>query len=185
MAVLNDDIKLYIVQALARYESPSQVSEAVSEEFGLKVERSQVQKYDPTKAAGKRLATKYRDIFEAVRKAFIDGVSQTPIAYQNYRLQVLQKNLDHALRGKNVVLANQILEQAAKEAGNAFTNKHLLGNDKENPLLLFYKQISGNTLPVVQDDEIFEGEVVSFDAEPGNESKPKLPRSQSLAIERD
>lgn len=184
MAVLNDDIKLYIVQALARYESPSQVSESVSEEFGLKVERSQVQKYNPTKAAGKHLATKYRDIFEAVRKAFIDGVSQTPIAFQNYRLQVLQHNLDGAIRSKNTVLANQILEQAAKEVGNAFTNKHLLGNDKENPFTVWLQKIGGSSLPIIHD--LDDEGVVTVEHEPQQteEVKPAV-KPKKIPLERD
>lgn len=51
MATLTDDVKAFIVQALACFDTPSQVVDAVREGFGTEVSRMQVQSYDPTKKA--------------------------------------------------------------------------------------------------------------------------------------
>ncbi|OZI79901.1 DUF2280 domain-containing protein [Bordetella genomosp. 2] len=124
MARLNDAQKRYIVQALACYDTPAQVAEAVKEEFGLDVHRAQVAQYDPTKVSGQDLAKKWRDLFDDTRKRFRDEVAEIPIADQAYRLRTLQRAMAKAERQGNVAMVSQLLEQAAKEVGGAFTNRH-------------------------------------------------------------
>jgi len=180
MADLNKEIKLFIVQSLACHDTPSQVAEAVNEEFGVKIERQNVMRYDPTKISGKTLAKELVEVFHATRKAFLEESLEIPIASKIFRLRSLQRMHDYYVSRKNFVQAQSVLEQAAKEVGNVFTNKQLHGADAENPLLLFYKQISGKTLPVVPDEdlenEVFDGEVISFDAKPDAvETKPVKP----------
>lgn len=123
MATLTDDVKRFIVQALACYDTPSQVAAAVSEEFGLKIERMQVALYDPTTVRGKSLSKKWRDLFEETRKRFLEEASVIPIAQQSYRLRSLNLLHQKAVSRGNAVLASQLLEQAAKEIGGAFTNR--------------------------------------------------------------
>ncbi|GAB1578657.1 DUF2280 domain-containing protein [Bordetella petrii] len=123
MARLNDAQKRYIVQALACYDTPAQVAEAVKEEFGLDVHRAQVAQYDPTKVSGQDLAKKWRDLFDDTRKRFRDEVAEIPIADQAYRLRTLQRAMAKAERQGNVAMVSQLLEQAAKEVGGAFTNR--------------------------------------------------------------
>lgn len=123
MAKLSDANKRFIVQALACWDTPSQVSDAVKEEFDLDVPRMQVAQYDPTKAAGKDLAKKWRDLFEATRKRFREEVAEIPIADQAFRLRQLGRIYDKHISRGNVVGAAAVLEQAAKEAGGAFTNR--------------------------------------------------------------
>ncbi|MDT6962924.1 DUF2280 domain-containing protein [Cupriavidus sp. SZY C1] len=123
MATLNDDVKAFIVQALACYDTPSQVVDAVKEEFGLEVSRMQVQAYDPTKAQGKALSQKWRDVFAATRDSFVKATAEIPIATQAYRLRVLNRLVSKAEKQGNMGMVSQLLEQAAKEAGGAFTNK--------------------------------------------------------------
>jgi hypothetical protein len=48
--------KRFIVQALACYGIPSEVSAALKEEMGIDVARTQVAQYDPTKVAGAKLS---------------------------------------------------------------------------------------------------------------------------------
>lgn len=123
MAKLTDTHKRFIVQALACWDTPSQVAEAVREEFGLDVPRVQVAQYDPTKAAGQKLARKWVDLFEATRQRFREEVAEIPIADQAFRLRALGKIYERHLSRGNVVGAAAVLEQAAKEAGGAFTNR--------------------------------------------------------------
>lgn len=123
MAKLSDIHKRYIVQALACWDSPQDVADAVKVEFGLDMHRSQVAQYDPTKAAGQKLAKKWVDLFEATRQRFRQEVAEIPIADQAYRLRQLGKIYERHISRGNVVGAAAVLEQAAKEAGGAFTNR--------------------------------------------------------------
>jgi hypothetical protein len=83
----------------------------------------QVAQYDPTKAAGKTLAAKWIHLFNDTRQRFRQEVAEIPIADQAFRLRALGKIYDRHISRGNVVGAAAVLEQAAKEAGGAFTNR--------------------------------------------------------------
>jgi hypothetical protein len=134
MAALTEDVKLYVVQALACFDSPSQVAQAVKEQFGLQIDRRQVEAYDPTKSAGKSVAKKLKAIFEETREAFLKETSAVPVAKQVYRMRVLQRALDRAEKVGNQAMVLQILEQAAKESGGAFTNRRELTGKGGGPI---------------------------------------------------
>ncbi len=123
MATLTDAAKRFIVQALACYDRPTQVAEAVKEEFGLEVHRAHVAQYDASKASGAKLAKKWRDLFEDTRKRFREEAAEVPIANQAYRLRTLQRMLEKVESRGNVAMAAQLLEQAAKEVGEVFVNR--------------------------------------------------------------
>jgi len=61
MAALKNEVKSFIVQALACFDTPSQVSQAVKQEFDVDVTRQQVEQHDPTKRAGSHLALKWQN----------------------------------------------------------------------------------------------------------------------------
>jgi len=115
MATLTNEIKIFIIQSLACYDFPSTVSKAVLDEFDVKVDRSQIGKYDPTKVAGRNLAKKYKELFEITRSSFIANQILIPIANKNYRLRQLQKMFDNAMAKNNIMLAKDILAQASRE----------------------------------------------------------------------
>jgi len=123
MATLTEAEKRFIVQALACYDTPSQVVEAVKEEFGKSLERGHVAAYDPTKVAGRQLAKKWRDIFHATREQFKKEVAEIPIAQRAYRLRTMHRIATKAEQMRNLPLALQTLEQAAKECGDAYVNR--------------------------------------------------------------
>ena len=125
MAALRDEVKLYIVNALACYDSPTQVSIAVKEEFGLDVSRQQVSCYDPGTYVGRNLSKKWRDIFEDTRKNFRDTAADIPIASKAFRLRALSRMATKAESMRNIALAVQLLEQAAKEMGDIYVNRRL------------------------------------------------------------
>ncbi|GAB2472060.1 DUF2280 domain-containing protein [Comamonas humi] len=129
MAKLSEAEKRFIVQALACYDTPTQVVEAVKEEFGTVLERGHVGCYDPTKVAGKDLAKKWRDLFHATREGFKREAAEIPIAQRSYRLRVLQRMVTKAESMKNMPLALQMLEQAAKECGDMYVNRKPLDGD--------------------------------------------------------
>ncbi len=134
MAALSDPVKLALVQALACYDTPTQAAEAVAQEFGVKIDRAQVAKYDPTKPAGKNMGKKLVAIFHATRTKFEETMAAIPIAKQSYRLRVLQRQLVKAEAQGNTAMVSQLLEQAAKEIGGAFTNRRELSGVGGGPI---------------------------------------------------
>lgn len=123
MAALTSDVKAFIVQALACFDTPTQVSQAVKQEFDIDVTRQQVEQHDPTKRAGANLAAKWRTLFEDTRKRFREETSEIPIANRSFRLRVLGRMAERAENMKNMALTAQLLEQAAKEVGDVYVNR--------------------------------------------------------------
>lgn len=124
MAALNNDIKAFIVQSLACFDTPSQVAEAVKNEFGITVSRQQVEGHNPTKQSSKGLAKRWVALFEDTRARFREDMADIPIANRSYRLRALGRMAERAEAMKNMALAAQLMEQAAKETGGSYTNKH-------------------------------------------------------------
>lgn len=128
--VLTNEIRRYIVQALACFDTPSQIVADVKTEFGIVVTPQSVNTYNPTLRAGENLAKKWVDEFHEARAKFKENIQDIPIANKAYRLRQLDKMFKGA--GGNKVLASSVLEQAAKEVGEAYTNKReITGKDGE------------------------------------------------------
>lgn len=123
MAALKPDVKAFIIQSLACYDTPSQVVEAVQKEFGINITRQQAESHDPTKASGKTLAKKWVEMFNETRERFQNEISDIPIANKAYRLRVLDRMATNAEKMKNYGMTSQLIEQAAKEMGDAYTNR--------------------------------------------------------------
>ncbi|MEH3452376.1 DUF2280 domain-containing protein [Phytobacter diazotrophicus] len=123
MAALKPEIKAFIVQSVACFDTPSQVVESVLKEFGIQITRQQVEQNDPTKVSGKGLAKKWSDLFNTTRERFLNEISDIPIANKAYRLRALNRMAMTTEGMKNFGMTAQLLEQAAKEVGDAYTNK--------------------------------------------------------------
>ncbi|WP_283177610.1 DUF2280 domain-containing protein [Gemmobacter sp. 24YEA27] len=110
---LSDEVKTYIVQAVACFDPPSAVTAAVKKEFGIDVSRQAVEGYDPNKRAGRNLSKRWRAIFEETRKTFLEDTASIGISHRAVRLRALQRMADKAEGQGNMVLASSLLEQAA------------------------------------------------------------------------
>jgi hypothetical protein len=131
MAALPTAVKLHIITALACFESPAKVATSVKEQFGLVLSRQRIEAWHPERVAGAKLDAKWRDIFEATRRLFLAELDNIPIAHRSYRLRQLGRNLERAEDMGNLTLANQVLEQAAKEVGGFYMRK---GNAKQRSI---------------------------------------------------
>lgn len=131
MAALKNEVKSFIVQALACFDTPSQVMEAVKNEYGVVVSRQQVETHDPTKSAGKGLAVKWATLFHDTRKRFREETAEIPIANRAFRLRGLGRMAEKAENMRNLALTAQLYEQAAKEVGDVYVNRRL---EPEKPL---------------------------------------------------
>ena len=128
MATLNNKVKAFIVQGLATYMTPSEVAQAVKEEFDVVVTRQQASSYDPNTAAGLTLSKRWTDLFKQFRDDFNNDIQAIPIANKAYRLRMLDRMARDAEKSKNRPLAASLLEQAAKDVGEVFTNKQKVDN---------------------------------------------------------
>lgn len=121
---LSQKHKVFVVERLACYDAPSEVREAFRDRFGETISLSQIVYYDPTSSQGSReLAQEWKDLFQKTRRRFVEDTSGIAIAQKAYRLQRLGRIADKAGKMGNMVLEMDALEQAAKEAGDAYTNR--------------------------------------------------------------
>ncbi|MFJ2539384.1 MULTISPECIES: DUF2280 domain-containing protein [unclassified Pseudomonas] len=125
MAVLRSEVKAFIVQALACFDTPSQVVAAVKTEFGIEITRQQCETHDPTKFAGQKLGKTWVDLFHAARKRFREETTDIPIANRAYRLRGLGRMAEKAESMRNLALTAQLYEQAAKETGDVYVNRRV------------------------------------------------------------
>lgn len=133
MPALNADQKRFIVQGLACFKTPSEVAEAVKEEFGIEVPREQVRNYNPLQV---EVAEKWRALFAETRERFLADVAEIGIAHQSFRLRELLDLYHNAKRSRNAMLAASLLEQAAKERGGMYTNRREVSGPGGGPIPL-------------------------------------------------
>lgn len=129
---LTDEIRTYIVQCLACFDTPSAVAAQVKAEFKFEISRQAVQNYDPYKKQGTNGAEKWKPLFDATRAAFLEDTAQIGISHRAVRLRTLERLAQKAEDKGNMVLVASLLEQAAKEVGEAYTNKRMLEHTGPN-----------------------------------------------------
>lgn len=131
---LNDEARAYVVASLACFDPPGVVAKAVREEFGLQITPQSVEAYDPTKRAGRKLSAKWKAMFEETREKFLKDSAAIGVANKAVRLRRLERMVDKAETMGNMALAANLLEQAAKEVGNAYTNTRVLTGADGGPI---------------------------------------------------
>lgn len=128
--------KPYVVTWLARFKTPTEVQALIKEHLDFEMSLQAIQGYDPTTMQGRSLSKELVKVFNDARAKYIAAVDEIPIAHEAYRLNELQKMLDRQKRAKhqNDPLTMSVLEQAAKERGQAFTNKREMTGANGAPL---------------------------------------------------
>ena len=123
MAQLTDDMQRLIVSELAYFRTPSEVADIVKEQFGVVIDRRQVELYNPLRG-GRKPAKKWCALFEELRKDFLEKRSAIAITHRSWRQRELLDMVRLAKKQKNYKLAAELLEQAAKEEGDIYMNRH-------------------------------------------------------------
>lgn len=131
MARLSPEAKIYLVQRMACFDTPTLAAKALLEDLGEVVSVQAVLNYDPTKKQGAQLSPKFRQLFEETRKKFIEDTSDISISHRAVRLRALERMAEKAESKGNMVLAAALHEQAAKECGDVYSNrqKHEMSGD--------------------------------------------------------
>lgn len=114
MAQLKKEVKLFIVDSLARFNTPSQTAELVKERFKISITPQRCEGYDPTKRAGQNLSDELRVEFEKAREEFRQNIKDIPIANPAYRLQLLN-SFQQRTNEKNIMVQLKIIESARAE----------------------------------------------------------------------
>lgn len=123
---LPDIIKAVIVAKLACFETPTAVAEDIFAEYGVKVAPQVVEGYNPDRYAGRDLSLRWRSVFVATRKQHIEDQARIGTAHRNTRLSKLDRYVQRMEKSGNLVAAAGMLEQIAKEVGDAYTNRREL-----------------------------------------------------------
>ncbi|MFN3650078.1 MAG: DUF2280 domain-containing protein [Armatimonadota bacterium] len=161
MANLTRKQKVAVVARLATFEMPADVRTWLKEECGVEISLQAVCYYDPTNAQGAReLSQDLKDLFFETRARYLDAVADIPIADRRYRLLRLQQLLDLKKYRENAKTALAILEQAAKEAGGAYTNRRELTGAGGGPI-----EVANVDLSRLTDEELTELEQLLARAE--------------------
>lgn len=131
MARLKKHEKAFIVRSLAQFMEPSQVVEAVKENFKIDVSRQQVECYDPTKVAGADLSQEFVDMFHEARKKYIEQpIYNIEGANDIVQLQILSDLLVN--KKGNVVMAIKLIDQMQKIVKGHYEKKiEITGKDGE------------------------------------------------------
>lgn len=118
---LTEEMKRQIVIELATFRSPPEIRDMLKAEHGVEIALTDIHPYDATKEwcrAGHAL----RELFHQARKEFVEGVTDQPIASQQFRLRMLHRLAQKCEARGEFAEAGKLLEQAAKECGGLFTN---------------------------------------------------------------
>lgn len=156
MADLTDEIKTFIVTRLAMFDTPTEVADAVKAEYGVSLPRQQVQNYDPERS-GKKPAPQWCVLHKATREAFLAETTKLPVAHRAVRVKELESLYRGAKKQGNRVLAAQLLEQIAKEVGDAYTNRRVLSPEDPAEALARELGIPADHLRAITSDPIAGG----------------------------
>lgn len=118
---LSDEVKTFIVQRLACYETPSRVAAAVRLNFGIDIDRRRVFDYHPKSAPAQR----WIDLHAATRARLLSDVSDIAVAQKVIRLQMLDRFAQQAEDENQHDKAAKYLAQAARECGGFYDKQPL------------------------------------------------------------
>lgn len=112
-------IRTYVVEALACFDAPALVAQAVQLEFGLELSRETIEACDPTRSAGAKLGRRWRRLFEATRRRFLEDPAGIGISQRAVRLRAIERMAAKAEAQGALKLAADLHKQAAEEAAGA------------------------------------------------------------------
>ena len=123
--------RAFLVREFACFAGPKEAVRLLMEKFGIEITVQGAQHYDPSTNQGLKLAPKWKELFKAVRQAFVDDVVATiPESLKSVRIRRLAEASRQYQEHKNYLAMARMLEQIAKEVGNVHTNiREFTGKD--------------------------------------------------------
>ena len=123
---LTPEHKTFVVKRLATYDTPTAIVRDLKALFGVEITLQAVDHYHPHKAAEKRLAPCWQELFWETRKAFIAACAEVGTMEQMVRVQLREDMVLMARDAGHYRIANELLDSIAKEAGKMFVNRPML-----------------------------------------------------------
>lgn len=117
--VLSEEVRDEVVMRLAMFDTVKDVHADLVER-GYEISQQAISKYNPYNAGSPR-APKRKELFDKTRESFLNETAQIPIASRTYRLRKLNSILDAAMKRGAYAIAQNALEQAAKEVGDVYS----------------------------------------------------------------
>lgn len=127
MPRLSSEVQRAIVRGLAMFRTPTEVQTEIRELYQVEVPLPQILYYDP-ESAGTDVAPVWRELFRETREKFIRATDDVAVAHRAYRIRELG-DLYRRAKTRNPLAAAKLLEQAAREMGDAYTNVQVLKGD--------------------------------------------------------
>lgn len=138
-AKLTDKIRGGIVVRFACRYTVEEVREWLKSEHGVAVEPSVLSYYNANNPGARaELSARWLELFDRTQAEYFANVDAIPIAHKAHRLRLANDAAERIVAkldtrsGVNVVLLEKLqglLEYAAKEQGEAFTNRRMLDLD--------------------------------------------------------
>jgi len=104
----------YVVERLAAFDSPGAIARSLREEFNLKICRTTVAKYDPTRFA--RCPPRWKELFYAKRQAILTAKGVRSAVDRAVHMRTRERVALRAIE----TLAGNILNNIARQAGKGF-----------------------------------------------------------------
>jgi hypothetical protein len=117
---LTDDQRRFCVYCFAHWKTPQQTADALKDFYGVSITRQCVATYSPK--LNPKISEKWRSVFDAERKRFVEEVDGIAIAHLSYRLEMYDRIVEKVMASGDSATALAALEQAAKDKGGVFTN---------------------------------------------------------------
>lgn len=120
---LTDEIRAFIASCFGQHMGPQPVADAVKEVFGKEISRQIANRYNPESMAGRKMATKWKKIFQTARDRYHENLEAYPISRKDVRIAKYQHQYDQAEREGKRGECREILDAVSKEMGGANTNE--------------------------------------------------------------
>ena len=131
---LSAELQTFVVQSLACFDSPTEIAAVLKQDQSIEITPQGIESYDPTKKAGARLSNKWTELFNATRETFLKDTALVGISHRAVRLRALNRMAQRAEQSGDMSMTAQLLEQAAKEVGDAYTNRRQLTGPNNGPI---------------------------------------------------
>jgi hypothetical protein len=122
------------VELFAQFYALADVHRAIAEEFGVDVDKTTLNRYNPETVQGaKELNPHLKAYFITAREAFVTDRKSIGISHKNFRMRELMR-MYNSTPDNNRPLKASLLEQAAKEAGDHYSNRREISGPHGKPV---------------------------------------------------
>lgn len=120
---LTEQQRIYVVRRLAAYDKPRAIARDMKQEFGIEVSHQLVESYHPGRAAGRRLAARWKRLFAEARAEFLDSAAETAAMHMAVRVSLREDIARDAWEAGLFKAASDVLDAIAKDIGGVFDKR--------------------------------------------------------------